>query len=1034
MPKLRLSLCRAGQEGHGPWFPVLVEESSFRAISTAAANKMQLKGKKAKSIRLFVRPPQGGALVELVADDTGKEGGNKALSLLENGVVVIVAVGGDAATDTQCASFDIAKDAKQLPPLPLGPGGNQDAISDEPEDGAGASNEEETEATADTAPNTTVAAAPSPAAALAELPPFDEGGCCGFARLEGNVLGRMREAIQGFGALTESNMGLYICFDYRTDRAADLRAAFADPQAARRGSHEREMRLLRRECRGLLLCASTGTVLARRFHKFWNVGETPESDATRLFPAAHAQIAVKLDGSLCSPLLLDGQVEWATRKQLAPEIKAHVTWKQPQFEALARTCSRLQLTPLCEWCSSKHRAGVIAHAASSLTLLALRHNVTGSYLPRSFLTATAAAFDVPLVPELKLATLLDGRRVTTAGEEEEGSKEECEEAGEVLRKNVSDMDTHEGIVLWTRQASGAEALYKVKAGWWLAQAAASRDASSPSLLALLSLRPSLASVPPSAVLAACLLPAADDVMPACCALLPPLEAERLRSFAACIRLRLQHLQQGLSAWSEAASVCVREAAMGGGEARSAAASEALLALAQQRGWSAVVARALVTGREGGQLAERTALAQLRAADAEAVQRALWVRWTAWTSSADGLPRAWPSPSSSQDAEDEQDKEDGTAVLTPLYAAEGVLSPASPDLQHHVVSTYLPAKVARYLGIAHPTLDTLLQVPAVHSPSEGKLKGLWESFVSQGVLDLRVDLQPSRRGGGALFDYHNGSEGYAMWMVQWGASKLCARSSKPSPGCESAGAFGAVLMRTDHSFPLAALQAAFSLSLRTQTFVRLDPPSSSVSRSPSLGPCVGASEQEARTQELMQADEKQQERGGKQGKEEEEEGQGLQKKDKEGKKEEEEGGEEGWEVFCDLDGVLCDFEGGLAALLPSANPTTLSSKKIWGAVARRGGREFFENLAWTAGGKNLWQCLSNHPRINNVSILTGLPDGNLGVKAQTGKEAWCRRELGSSVAVRCCRSRDKHLSVKRHGRCILVDDTIALKAADRKSVV
>lgn len=67
------------------------------------------------------------------------------------------------------------------------------------------------------------------------------------------------------------------------------------------------------------------------------------------------------------------------------------------------------------------------------------------------------------------------------------------------------------------------------------------------------------------------------------------------------------------------------------------------------------------------------------------QRALWVRWTAWTSSADGLPRAWPSPSSSQDAEDEQDKEDGTAVLTPLYAAEGVLSPASPDLQHHVCS-------------------------------------------------------------------------------------------------------------------------------------------------------------------------------------------------------------------------------------------------------------------------------------------------------------------------------------------------------------
>ena len=34
---------------------------------------------------------------------------------------------------------------------------------------------------------------------------------------------------------------------------------------------------LRRECRGLLLDRKTGNVLARRFHKFFNIGEMEET-------------------------------------------------------------------------------------------------------------------------------------------------------------------------------------------------------------------------------------------------------------------------------------------------------------------------------------------------------------------------------------------------------------------------------------------------------------------------------------------------------------------------------------------------------------------------------------------------------------------------------------------------------------------------------------------------------------------------------------------------------------------------------------
>ena len=56
-----------------------------------------------------------------------------------------------------------------------------------------------------------------------------------------------------------------------------MHKAFAPPQTARRGSRERELRLLRQECRGLFVCSSSGRVLARRFHKFFNIGETPQS-------------------------------------------------------------------------------------------------------------------------------------------------------------------------------------------------------------------------------------------------------------------------------------------------------------------------------------------------------------------------------------------------------------------------------------------------------------------------------------------------------------------------------------------------------------------------------------------------------------------------------------------------------------------------------------------------------------------------------------------------------------------------------------
>ena len=220
---------------------------------------MQLKGKKAKSLQLFVRPRAGGALVELHEQREGDDGeGIQVLSLLENGVTVVVAVGGEAAAGSKASAFDIAKDGQSLPPLPFGPGTNTAAALEEAEDIANVKYYKDAEIDQQDIDQEAIAAEGG------KLPEFVEDSSCGFARLEGNILAAMREAINGHPALMEVNMGSYICFDYRTDRAAELHTAFADPLAARRGSREREQRLLRRECRGLLVAPHTGAVLV--FH------------------------------------------------------------------------------------------------------------------------------------------------------------------------------------------------------------------------------------------------------------------------------------------------------------------------------------------------------------------------------------------------------------------------------------------------------------------------------------------------------------------------------------------------------------------------------------------------------------------------------------------------------------------------------------------------------------------------------------------------------------------------------------------------
>lgn len=152
----------------------------------------------------------------------------------------------------------------------------------------------------------------------------------------------------------------------------------------------------------------------------------------------------------------------------------------------------------------------------------------------------------------------------------------------------------------------------------------------------------------------------------------------------------------------------------------------------------------------------------------------------------------------------------------------------------------------------------------------------------------------------------------------------------------------------------------------------------------------------------------------------------------------------YKIFCDLDGVLVDFDtAAQRALNTSRKPKDLPPNVLWAGVART--PSFYVNAPWMRDGKKLWETIKHL----NPDILTGVPTFK---KAREDKAAWCRRELGVAtnhvdmagkkkahevvagrrkngdgiVNVITCWSRNKHC--ESGDRAVLIDDRDSLKQA------
>jgi len=152
-----------------------------------------------------------------------------------------------------------------------------------------------------------------------------------------------------------------------------------------------------RECRGLTFYPD-GTVAARKFHKFFNLNERLETEFRKINWVDQHVILEKLDGSMLTPFMRDGKIEWHTKmgatdvaKMVDPFIK-----NNPNYNEAARSLINASHTPIFEFCSRKNRV-VIDHPVDRLVLLAARDNITGEYYNYEELVILSSMFNLELV-------------------------------------------------------------------------------------------------------------------------------------------------------------------------------------------------------------------------------------------------------------------------------------------------------------------------------------------------------------------------------------------------------------------------------------------------------------------------------------------------------------------------------------------------------------------------------------------------------------------------------------------------------------
>jgi RNA ligase len=267
------------------------------------------------------------------------------------------------------------------------------------------------------------------------------------------TLAEARAAVAGRIDFRETSEHDYVSFIYFLGMAPDL---FPDPNTAPDAATKR-MWQIRRECRGIIF-HKDGFILSRRFQKFFNIGELPETQPDLITIHPPFVLLEKLDGSMIAPFLVEGTLRYCTKSGYTDSSKIVETFVNKHAQDIPYTpfCTeaiQFGFTPIFEWCSPTGRI-VLEYKEETLHLLALRHMVTGRYVPFDTVSALAKSRGIPMVQKWPLNSL--GITENEANVELSGQNLLAVNAKIQAQVGV------EGFVL--QQADGV--MYKIKTAWY----------------------------------------------------------------------------------------------------------------------------------------------------------------------------------------------------------------------------------------------------------------------------------------------------------------------------------------------------------------------------------------------------------------------------------------------------------------------------------------------------------------------------------------------------------------------------------------
>jgi hypothetical protein len=134
-----------------------------------------------------------------------------------------------------------------------------------------------------------------------------------------------------------------------------------------------------------------------------------------------------------------------------------------------------------------------------------------------------------------------------------------------------------------------------------------------------------------------------------------------------------------------------------------------------------------------------------------------------------------------------------------------------------------------------------------------------------------------------------------------------------------------------------------------------------------------------------------------------------------KEQETEPAEQKYKIFCDMDGVLCDFDARFKSINPEKlSPTQYTTKygtdKFWATIDAEG-VGFWVGIKWMPDGKQLWEYISKY----NPTLLSA-PSRQ--PSSRLGKRLWVKNNIpGAKLVLASAEKKQNYSGTNK----ILIDD-------------